>query len=280
MTDVKYGHYTTTAGLLGIVKDELLWATNIKFLNDEHEFVHALDMIKDIIEKQKNPLPEQVHPAFKEYVAEVKKQLESLDSYRAETVFTLSFSEQIDLLSQWRGYCPNNNGYCIVFDAQNLYEAARSKFDDTHLVQCVYDETEKATQIRQLLNKFWHKYAGLEAGKKRTALIEELSKEFVLFASYFKHPSFAEEQEHRIVSFLKYSIDNDIKFREGRSSLVPYIQLPASRKLIQKICIGPNPSKALARRALEAFLETTFAMPSFVSDVDIEFSSTPYRPTT
>ncbi len=280
MADIRYGHYTTTAGLLGIVKEELLWATNIKFLNDEHEFVHALEMIKDIIAKQKIPMPERVRPTFEEYIVEVKEQLESLDNYRAETVFTLSFSEQIDLLSQWRGYCPNNNGYCIVFDAQKLYEAVGLEFDDVHLVKCVYDEKQKTTQIKQLLNEFWNKYLKLELGKERKALIEELSKDFVLFASYFKHPSFAEEKEHRIVIFLKYSTNNDIKFREGRSSLVPYIQLPASRKLIQKICIGPNASKALARRALEAFLETTFAMPSFVSDVDIEFSATPYRPTT
>jgi hypothetical protein len=53
MADVKYGHYTTQAGLLAMIRDEILWATNIKFLNDEHEFLHAIGLIKDIISTQK-----------------------------------------------------------------------------------------------------------------------------------------------------------------------------------------------------------------------------------
>jgi hypothetical protein len=48
-----YGHYTTLAGLLGIVKTESIWATNIKFLNDEQEFLHALGLIKEIIATSK-----------------------------------------------------------------------------------------------------------------------------------------------------------------------------------------------------------------------------------
>jgi hypothetical protein len=274
MPDVKYGHYTSTAGLLGIVRDERLWATNIKFLNDEHEFLHAVGLIKEIIANQKSAFG----PVFEEYKKFLTSKLDNLDDFRADSVFTLSFSAETDLLSQWRGYCPNNNGYCIVFDGQKLFEAVRDKFEESHLVQCVYDESTKQTKIKKILNEHWHKFAKLESPKEKRHLVEELSKTFVLFASYFKHPSFAEEQEHRLVILLEYASDHDLKFREGRSSLVPYIELPASRKLIKMICIGPNANKALALRALEPFLEKTSGIPSFISTVELVHSKTPYRP--
>ncbi len=278
MVDVRYGHYTTTAGLFCIVKDQSLWATNIKFLNDEHEFVHAIEVIKNIISGQAATKGQLAHPVFEEFKASVARKLDLLDTVNSESVFTFSFSEEVDLLSQWRGYCPGNNGYCIVFDGQKIFEAVRNAFGDAHLVACVYDEREKQTRIRQLLNESWVRYSKLDSSKDKTALIDHLSKQFVLFASYFKHASFAEEKEHRIVVFRIYQPDHDIRFRVGRASLVPYIELPASRELIKKIYVGPNANKALAKRALELFMEMQSGIPWFIGKVDIEFSETPYRP--
>jgi hypothetical protein len=48
-----YGHYTTATSLIGILEHEVLWATNIKFLNDEHEFQHALDLARKVIIRSK-----------------------------------------------------------------------------------------------------------------------------------------------------------------------------------------------------------------------------------
>src|SRR6202035_5832544 len=106
-----YGHYTTAKGLQEIIGHEEFWATNIKFLNDEHEFQHALDLIKEIISQSNVATNSRL--SFTEYLEEIRSKLDTLDSYSAESVFTLLFSQQTDLLSQWRGYCPDNNGYCI-----------------------------------------------------------------------------------------------------------------------------------------------------------------------
>ena len=279
MNPQRYGHYTSLSGLMGIVKNETLWATNIKFLNDEHEFQHALDLIKEIILKAKITPADSNYSRYQEYVSRIGDKLNSLDRYEAESVFTLAFSEETDLLSQWRGYCPSNNGYCLIFDVEQIYEAIKSVFDDCHLVKCVYDNAQKETQLKKLLNDNWAKYGQIEGEKEKKGLLDELEKKLMLLASYFKHPSFEEEKEHRIVVLLTYAPDSDLRFREGRFSLIPYIELPAPRKTIRKICIGPTAHKELAKRALETFLDKCYGVPTtLIGELEITFSGTPYRP--
>jgi len=277
MDIISYGHYTSLSGLMGIVKDEIIWATNIKFLNDEHEFQHALDLIKDIISRSKITSDHRNYSLHKEYVNHITERLDSLDANQSDSIFTFSFSEETDLLSQWRGYCPANNGYCIVFDARKLQESIKEIFNDCHLVKCVYDLEHKEAQLKKLLNDYWTKYIEANDKKKKKLVVDYLTKEIMLLASYFKHPSFAEEKEHRIVILLEYAPDNDLKFREGRFSLIPYIELPAPRRAINEFYIGPTAHKHLANRALQAFLEKCYGVPIVFIDMGIEYSKTPYR---
>jgi hypothetical protein len=273
------GHYTSQAGLIEIIRSEKIWATNIKFLNDEHEFQHALKLIKEKIKTSKKiPQEHRDHFTFKFFTTELESTLETLDSYRSESIFTLSFSEETDLLSQWRGYCPNNNGFCLIFDVERLFEQVKSEYDNIHLVKCVYKDIDKNSQITDLLNKYWRKYLAKRNQKDKKTVLAEMAKEIMLLASYFKDTSFSEEKEQRIVVILDNAPDNDLKFRQGHFSIIPYIELPASRKNIKKICIGPTSSKELSKRALEMFLEKTYGIPSFFGDLEVEFSKTPYRP--
>lgn len=275
----EYGHYTSAGGLLGIIRDKLLWATNIKFLNDQHEFQHALKLIKTILDGTPPEAGGKSFEAlFREFRDKVGKELGFIDPHSAESVFTISFSEEIDLLSQWRGYCPGNDGYCVVFDLEELHKRLSAKLESCHLVKCVYDDAVKIAQLKELLNSRWSQYTRLADAKSRKQVIDGFARELVLFASYFKHPSFKEEQEHRIVV-----IDQDealrkhIEFREGRSSLVPYLKLPAAHELIKKIVVGPNVDQPLAVRALEAFVEKYTGIPSLIGAVEFVMSQTPYR---
>jgi Protein of unknown function (DUF2971) len=226
---------------------------------------------------QKSPIKTLFYELYTEYTNEIIKKLDSIDRHNSDSVFTLSFSEQTDLLSQWRGYCPNNNGYCIVFDVDSLFQLAKSSFDNCHFVKCVYDIEQKQSQLKKLLNGYWFKYTKLNTKDKKNVLLEELTREVMLLASYFKDPTFEEEKEHRIVILLEYATDNDLKFREGRYSLIPYLELKALRKAVKKVIIGPTADKNLAKRALELLWEKCYGMPSILVGMDIEFSKTPFR---
>ena len=63
-----YGDYTTISGLMGIVKNETIWATNIRFLNDEHEFQHALKLVGYIIQDSKITPEFAIYVKYKDYI--------------------------------------------------------------------------------------------------------------------------------------------------------------------------------------------------------------------
>ena len=278
MDKLNFGHYTSQSGLLGIVGSETIWATNIKFLNDEYEFQHALDLIKSIIPTSNIKTGHRDLDIYNKYVKDIEKQLRSLNDYGTESIFTLSFSEETDLLSQWRGYCPDNNGYCLILKVNDIFKNSKMIYNNVHLVECIYDQKTKENQIKDTLNDFWLRYIKKSEGKERKIIIEELSAKIMLLASYFKHTSFSEEKEHRIIIILDYAPDNDLKFREGRFSLIPYLELPSPKSCIDKICIGPTSNKNLSKRALEAFLDNKYELPVVMSNLEILHSKTPYRP--
>jgi hypothetical protein len=278
MINTNYGHYTSPKGLLGIVQRETLWATNIKFLNDEEEFQHTLNLIRDIMSEGVITNGYDNFSLHKNYIDDIESNLKSLDSYESNSVYTLSFSEETDLLSQWRGYCPSNNGYCIEFDINYIYNSSKQVHEKINLVACVYDDIDKRNKIIKLLGINWNNYFSSSNKIERDFVIENLVEEIVLTASYFKHSSFSEEKEHRIIVMEGYKVHENIMFREGRSSLIPYVQIPAPRSSINKIRIGPTENKELSERAMKTFLSNQFGEPLLFNGVKIEHSKTPYRP--
>src|SRR4051794_37392114 len=45
-------HYTTLAGLMGIVSDSTLWASDARFLNDSSELSYAAQLIDGVVTEQ------------------------------------------------------------------------------------------------------------------------------------------------------------------------------------------------------------------------------------
>lgn len=274
------GHYTSQSGLMGIIGREKIWATNIKFLNDEHEFQDALNLIAEIIGRSKKITPgHRDYAVYENFIERVNRKLRGLDSFSTESIFTFSLSEETDLLSQWRGYCAENNGYCVVFDVNELYKKIRAAYGDVYLVECVYEKENKESKLKDLLNAAWARYVALDDDKERKGVTNDLGDDVMLLASHFKDPSFSEEKERRIVVFSRHD-PTRCKFREGRFSIIPYMELPAPKEFIKRIVIGPTSNAHLSHRALMMFLDKVFDFPTqFLKEGPaIELSETPYRP--
>jgi Protein of unknown function (DUF2971) len=141
----------------------------------------------------------------------------------AGEVFVASFSENPDLLSQWRAYTGGGAGFSIGFQTENiLSRAVKQHF---RLVKCIYDPSIQKRIIKKLL-------ASVCAHYVRTREFTLVSLRCALLmagvAAVLKHPSFAEEREWRIVSDYMYGhpFDNKIatKWRPGHSTLIPYTE--------------------------------------------------------
>ncbi len=45
-------HYTNQRGLLGIVKEQRIWATHTQYLNDRREFAHAINTLRAEVDRR------------------------------------------------------------------------------------------------------------------------------------------------------------------------------------------------------------------------------------
>jgi Protein of unknown function (DUF2971) len=282
-------HYTSPDGLLGIIQDRQIWATNLLFLNDSMELNYAIQMLQQAIEKMEANLPKEEF----QFIKELGKQLGDINaplSQNINSIYVCSFSKNEDQLSQWRGYCPDGSGFSIGFDINSslgkLIEEQNFK-----LFKCIYDENEQLEIIRrfleEVLNNF-RKYGNDLANTKRW-------EDFFQLAPMLKHPKFQEEDEWRLISKPR-GIDG-VQFRSGKSMLIPYVKIKLDEskdkagednkkeilRCIRKIYIGPSLHTNLSHISLENILRSEWVYGDVNADgmpiqkCEIIESDIPYR---
>jgi hypothetical protein len=271
-------HYTDAAGLLGIIKGRALWATHIRFLNDAREFVHAVNLAESYVQKLKG----QHNPSLLSILGT------TLEGMPGNT-FVISFSEDGDVLSQWRGYC-RSGGYSMDFVSQKLQQfATEQRFV---LVKCTYDRNEQERLIQNLIleaiREFPH-YVPTEI--LPTVMTEEDRARFFAakwffpkmqrLASAMKDPSFKEEREWRLIGALFVPLP-PLDLRPRGSLLIPYETFklessaaPTFEGVISRVLVGPNPDQDLAVFGIERMKQCGY----IGWDMQIETSKIPYRVT-
>jgi hypothetical protein len=242
-------HYTNAKGLVGILSNKRIWATNISFLNDKTEFTHTIQMLKSRLESSI------LLPYCNKFLTEL-----------AEYTYVASFSAAGNLLSQWRGYCPIG-GFSIGFDLQKLRGLSKELYSHGTLVElseCVYDENEKATTLAEIISE-----SELHANDP-DFLFGKISR----IAPVFKDRSFCEEQEWRMVITL---MNFKLQFREGKTGTIPYYEVPLEQDSdvfpVTSITVGPTPNLSESLLAVELLLKKCH----LYDHVQVSDSGIPYR---
>ena len=244
-------HYTTQQGLLGIIRDKGIWASHTQYLNDVREFRHALDLVKEELsamnrEGATNELSQKCLVAME---TSILSGLESIN------VCVCSFSEQGDVLSQWRAYGGATSGFAVGFSSTFLREMS-DKYG--WLVPVIYDEGQQRLLVRTLLGDV------LKENLKKFGNDEEESPEggnliayLYRYAPILKHHSFSEEHEWRIITRPILCTTGRFGYRTGGSMLIPYFRLPLAKKNvlgIEEIIIGPTPHPGQSSHSVEGLL--------------------------
>ncbi len=122
----KLWHYTSVQGFQGIVTSKGIFATDVRFLNDRTEFIHAREVASQVV-AETDEYGANFFPA-KEYSKKAVDSAFSTGPLSADRlqVFVASFSEAEDQLSQWRGYSQGSSGVSIAFDLTTLRRMPRS----------------------------------------------------------------------------------------------------------------------------------------------------------
>lgn len=165
-----------------VTAKKAIWAGDSRHLNDATEFEYGLNLAKEVYE------------ALGEKGKTIRRLLEGYSS-RLQT-FVFSLSKEGDLLSQWRAYCPNG-GVSIGFSRNSLERLAEQQ--RFKLVRCIYKKDEQVNALEKIANG---EIEPLEKG-----LLVHVDEEYEYFYNVlmitiasFKHHTFSEEREFRLVS--------------------------------------------------------------------------------
>jgi Protein of unknown function (DUF2971) len=276
-------HYTTQKGLLGIIKDRQIWATHTQYLNDRREFLHAVDLVREEINRLLDEAQAHYPPGLRPYSARTKA-LATMQgalslSPQSINVCVCSFSEERDSLSQWRAY-GGGSGFAVGFSGQALRAATEKQ--QWFLAPCIYDPAAQRSLVRALVEEVLEEHldGSLSEDQKEDSLLKAVGGNLLpylnRYAPILKDESFKEEREWRIISPPLFS--QHLDYREGRSVIVPYYKLPLCEDNqhleLHGVVIGPTPDGDRSKSSLISLLVShKVGMPRS----GVSLSQVPYR---
>lgn len=280
-------HYTNTAGLLGILKSQTLWASDAEYLNDAEELKYGRREMLDALRAEEKrilanggTIEGSAEGSRASILSSAVHSLETgTSSYQGP--YVVCFCSEWDLLSQWRGYA-EGHGWALGFDADELAACATS-----------WDKSESALQ------EITYGPSGIANAAQRAAQMtapNPVSHPGV-YGDYMahvvcrrelariKHPAFAEEKEWRLIVDQDGSVANTLnedhagcgrastlEFRDGTTGLTPYLPVPWPYSALRELVIGPTQYRDEQRSAVDRLLGTT-GRPEF----PIRISRAPFR---
>jgi hypothetical protein len=265
-------HYTSLAGMLGIIESGVLRASDIRYMNDSAELRHTLDLMVNQVTRRlvagtDNPT--------------LLNQLLDWLSHRivgGPLLFGVSFRANGNLLSQWRGYSVHGKGVSLGFNPAHIASCASEP--GFQLARCIYDSGEQIKLIEQIIDAIEQLAGKLGPDSNGSSWSKVFSKaegDILRIAAVLKHPSFAEEEEWRLVSPVM-DIGDAIQFREGSSMLIPFYAFElrdrvSGRIKLDHVYLGPTSNAELSIKSIDLFLSHSRASPAR----GISYCQIPYR---
>lgn len=271
-------HYTTISGFKGIIESQCLWASDVRYMNDSAELQYIIGLLRECSREF------QEHKKFlSQFIDWMGHRITN-----GHMVFAASFRANGNLLSQWRGYSQIGKGISVGFKGSDI--AALATQSGFQLGRCIYQRDRQIALIAKVV-KYIIEIAEKDENSETEsdAFFNKIEADMLRIAALLKHPSFAEEEEWRLVSpvitdYLSASVD----FREGNAMLIPYYKFPMSidgstRKKdttdlrqslsVEHVFVGPTPNSRLSLNSIRLYLTKRGVMP----EKDISYCDIPYR---
>lgn len=222
-------HYTTSDGLLGILQTQRIWATESFYLNDSSEIDYGLSLVKETI-SDTYLYPKGTQELGQPILMGVMQHL----SNRTEEIYVACFSEDGDLLSQWKGYAGFGEGYSVEFDASELTRHKR-KYPHVNVIisKVIYKREQQISMIKAQVDKILIECNKLATNDNNRQEIIDAGIVILIhmlrhMTIFFKDNAFSEEREWRatyVNNELSEEGRRDVKFRVVGGNIVPYLPL-------------------------------------------------------
>ena len=249
--DIVY-HYTSADGLRGILnsKSVCLRMTDSRFLNDKEEITHGSQLVKKLIDEYDNN-PEATLPGIPSHTEFMSMLLGSIAD---RSFYSTSFSSETEQLSQWLSYCPQQGGYAIGFDKQQLSNYFCEKENEIHFSPVNY--VNNLNDLIKQINHIKYNYSSINVINRvnRDVSMYDLVPKIEHALATSKQSHFKSENEVR--AYLVKSPgekNNNLEFFTKGSVLVPYNPLNIPKEIVTQVIIGPMQHQELAMIALNEF---------------------------
>jgi len=258
-------HYCSPDTLLAVLQHNTLRCGDVSQMNDSREVHWGMEVLQEVV-SSRDDLPDVVHHALEIALAEFGEKAVSLAS---------CLSTDGDVLSQWRAYAENGEGFAIGLDPW-AFEGLPVAF-----LVVSYDRADQIVRMNAFLDALIERFdhipdqeefeegikqggdAELEAGVVLMQFHSLLSLATLGVTDLvaFKNEAFSEEKEVRVVQ-IAYAdggpgsavrlINNDdaadwpddrrpsVKFRMRAGVPICYMDLPIPSAAIKEIVVGPR----------------------------------------
>lgn len=247
-------HYTDFAAFDGIIRCGELRLNNILNMNDASEMRLFMNSIcKAVIDKlTTDDENDKTREAKKFFSSELKHEF----SYSA---YAACFSKYRDDAAQWERYGHFGRGVCIAFHEDLIQKMIGGVIS----FQEVYYQADM--REHRLVNEFYQIIKASGQFSDCLPKLQDLMNEAWVNSAAFKHPSFVNEKEFRLVvsPFISNEFTVEPKYHVSQGRIKKYYPLDLNRMcgklnmhlsdLVGEIIIGPTSSQSLP--ILQDYLE-------------------------
>ena len=283
-------HYTTDAGLYGIMQSGRLRISDVFTMNDPSEIQYGYDVF---FRRARDHRDKAGDGSFADFIGGLESFQQHVAGGPVTDVldyFCASFStHSADDLAQWRSYGANGRGYCMVFDGNRL-QSAFQQFGDPgfqHVFAVSYDPKELIEVYDEILARIhdlWVRFGAVPESdggdgelwrRLRIRLSNCLHESMIRLARYFKHPAYGPEQEYRFGLRVKDGGSVGKCHTQPRADrMVRYHDFDwttVGKEALKQVFIGPAAVPHAEKFVYDCIRE--FGYPS----VRVERSTIPYR---
>lgn len=251
-------HYCSPSSFTSIISSKAIWLSSLSLSNDAAEGKVIHDAFSRLFKRES---------LLNRTIELVLDQIQFLD--RAIDGLGFCLSEKGDLLSQWRGYAQDGEGFAIGFSSDyldQLGKAQEAEFPGFRTLKVIYDEKEQEEVLmpaftsilklakaglleppmpKPLLGSLDSSEEPLDPSDFKKARDEMFEIIIGLMGQQFalKNSAFSEEKEHRLISYLVKRNDSRIQFRARSNKVIPYRSYELKNLGIQpiaEIIVGPK----------------------------------------
>ncbi|TFD13523.1 DUF2971 domain-containing protein [Cryobacterium sp. TMT1-2-2] len=262
-------HYTNAQGLIGIVQNRELWATETNFLNDPAEVTFASAVLVSLLKERALDASENERSTISATIALLEKSYvdpNTPDQYREDRTFITSFSRSDQSLTLWRMY-GRQNGFSIGFDEERLLEWIGQGFpspsdreeadlgeterldalvENYHLEARIQDVSYRAAHVESIL----HDVMQVSLDDPNLDLRESLVREVLKTLSAVKHDAYADEKEARMLVQAQHNASDPSIRASASGSLVACRKVVFPFAALRSITIAPGANASQTRHAL------------------------------